>query len=404
MLTNLDKFLTDKEGISPERLASDEAFWEQIRQCYELKDDYINLENGRYCIQPKEMLEHFINHIREVNLYGSWYITRFQQENKKKSIKKLAELAGCSEEELSITRNTTESLDLVIAGTHWHQGDEAVMAEQDYKSILNQFKLMEKRYGIVTKRISLPNHPESDEEIVDLYASVITNKTKLLTVCHIVNITGQILPIRKICDMAHSKGVEVMVDGAQAFAQLDFKISDLDCDYYGTSLHKWLSAPLGTGLLYIKKDKVANLWPLFAGPELLNSNKNYYLNHTGTYPVYTDLAIINAIDFHQKIGIKRKEARLKYLQNYWTYRVRDLPRVNINTPKERERHGAIGNIGIEGIEPKELSRRLLEEYKIFTVAFNRINVKGIRITPNVYTTIKELDVLVKAIKVLSKNE
>ena len=314
----------------------------------------------------------------------------------------LAEMAGCSTEELVITRNTTESLDLVIAGIDWQAGDEAVMAEQDYGAMLNQFTLMESRHGITAKRVSLPNHPKDDAEIVDLYASAITAKTRLLMVCHIVNITGQLLPIRKICEMAHAKGVEVMVDGAHAFAQIDFNINDLDCDYYGTSLHKWLSVPLGAGFLYVKKGKASNLTPLFAESPR-EPDDIYRLNHIGTHPVATDLAIINAIDYLNKIGIERKEARLKYLQNYWTSRVRDLPRVNVNTPKEMDRHGAIGNIGIDGIEPKELSKRFLEEHKIWTVAINRIGVKGCRITPNIYTTPTELDAFIEAIKVLSGN-
>lgn len=397
---NLDKLLAGYQEVSSNTLASNEDFWEKIRQGYKLKDDYINLENGYYCFQPQETLEHFINHVREVNYQGSWYMRKFNVDNKKKSAQQLAELAGCSTEELVITRNTTESLDLVIAGVDWKKGDEAVMADQDYGAMLNQFKLMERRYGIASKRVSVPNHPKNDEEIVDLYASAITDKTRLLMVCHMINITGQILPIRKICDMAHEKGVDVMVDGAHAFAHIDFKMSDLDCDYYGSSLHKWLSVPLGAGFLYVKKGKASTLWPLFA-----ESNKEpddiYRLNHIGTHPVHTDLAIVNAIDYQSKIGIKRKEDRLRYLQNYWTSKVRDLPRVSVNTPKEMERHGGIGNVGIEGMKHDVMAKKLFDDYNIWTVGIKR--VKGCRITPNIYTTTEELDVLVGAIRELSGN-
>ncbi len=402
LLTQLDQLLESNGHKNPEKLASDEDFWKEIRKSYRLKPDYINLENGYYCFLPQETLMHFLEHIKEVNYQGSWYMRTVQWENKRKVAARLADMAGCSAEELIVTRNTTESLDLVIAGVKWEQGDEAVMAEQDYGAMLNQFKLMEKRYGIVSKKISLPNHPKTDEEIVDLYASAITEKTKLLMVCHLVNITGQILPVRKICDMAHAKGVKVMVDGAHAFAQIDFKISDLNCDYYGTSLHKWLSVPLGAGFLYVKKGSASDLYPLFAESDLPEDDI-YRLNHIGTHPVHTDLAILNAIGFHEKIGIKRKEARLKYLQDYWTSRVRDLPRVSVNTPKEMKRHGAIGNVGIEDMEPSELAKRLLEDHKIWTVAINRPNVAGVRITPNVYTTTEELDVFVESIKTLSRN-
>ncbi len=401
-LQHLEQLVASKAHVAPYKLAYDETFWSTIRKGYRLKDDYINLENGYYCFLPEETLESFIQHVREVNYQGSYYMRTVQWENKKKSTEQLAEMAGCSPEELVITRNTTESLDLIIAGVSWQKGDEAVMAEQDYGAMLNQFKLMESRHGIVAKRVSLPNHPNTDEEIVDLYASAITEKTRLLMVCHLVNITGQILPVRKICDMAHSKGVEVMVDGAHAFAHLDFNISDLDCDYYGTSLHKWLSVPLGAGFLYVKKGKASNITPLLA-EGAREADDITRLNHIGTHPVHTDLTILNAIDFHNKIGTKRKEARLKYLQDYWTSKVRDLPNVNVNTPKEMERHGAIGNVGIQDVEPSDLSKRLMNEHNIWTVAIKRVNVEGVRVTPNVYTTTDELDAFVKAIQVLSGN-
>ena len=299
-----------------------------------------------------------------------------------------------------ITRNTTESLDLVIGGIKWSRGEEAVMAEQDYGAMLNQFKLVNKRYGVVNKLVSIPNHPKNDQEIVDLYGSAITNRTRLLMVCHLVNITGQILPIRKICDMAHAKGVEVMVDGAHAFGHFDYKINELNCDYYGTSLHKWLSVPLGAGFLYVKKGKAKNLWPLFAEKDL-DPDDLTRLNHTGTHPVHTDLAISNAIDYHNKIGMDRKESRLRYLQHYWTSKVRDIPGVIVNTPADQSRHCAIGNVGIEGIEPSDLAKKMLDDYKIFTVAIDRPGVQGLRISPNVYTTTAELDVLVKSLTELS---
>jgi selenocysteine lyase/cysteine desulfurase len=273
------------------------------------------------------------------------------------------------------------------------------MAEQDYGAMLNMFKQVSKRYGVINKRISVPLHPESDEEIVDLYASAITDKTKLLMVCHMINITGQILPIRKICDMAHAKGVEVMVDGAHAFGHFTFTIPDLHCDYYGSSLHKWLSVPLGSGLLYVKKEKIANVWPLIA-----SGNKEpddiARLNHTGTHPDHTDLTIADALDFYQIIGPERKEARLRFIQNYWTSKVRDLPHIILNTPEDPARSCAIANVGIRGMEPSELAETLFSKYNIYTVPINVAGVHGCRITPNVYTTTGELDVLVNALKEL----
>ena len=398
---HLDDVVNGIEDLSAEEVAKNEDFWEAIRAGYKLKPDYINLENGYYCFMPQEILDHFINHVREVNYHGSWYMRTVQWENKNANAAKLAEMAGCGADELIITRNTTESLNMVIGGQHWKPGDEAVMALQDYGAMLNHFKLVEKRYGVVNKIISIPNHPKNDQEIVDLYASAITGKTKLLMVCHMVNITGQILPIRKICDMAHSRGVDVMVDGAHAFGHINFSIDDLNCDYYGTSLHKWLSVPLGAGFLYVRKGKVPDVWPLLAEDEREPDDISR-LNHTGTHPVHTDLAISQAIGYHNRIGSDRKEARLRYLQHYWTSKVRNLPQVVLNSPEEPSRHCGIGNVGIEGIEPKDLAQILLEKYKIWTVAIDRPGVRGLRITPNIFTTPKELDVLISAIKELSE--
>jgi selenocysteine lyase/cysteine desulfurase len=278
-------------------------------------------------------------------------------------------------------------------------GDEAVMAEQDYGSMLSMFKQVAKRYGVVNKIVSVPNHPAGDEEIVQLYESAITPKTKLLMVSHMVNITGQILPIRKICDMAHQHGVKVLVDGAHAFAHFKFSIPDLGCDYYGASLHKWLSVPLGAGILYVKKEHINDIWPLLA-PFERKENDIYGLNHTGTLPVHTDLAINNAIDYYEMIGVERKEARLRYLQHYWTDKVRGLPHVQLNTPADNTRSCAIANVGIKGMKPKDLADTLMKKYRIFTVAIDGANVHGCRITPNIYTTTQELDAFISALKEL----
>jgi len=396
----LGKWVKQFEHRAAIDLASDEAFWEGVRSGYRLKPDYINLENGYYCFMPQETLEHFIEHVREVNHQGSHYMRTVQWENKKIAAAKLAALVGCGAEELIITRNTTESLDTIIAGQDWKPGDEAVMAEQDYGAMLDMFKLVAKRYGVINKIISVPNHPTSDEEIVNLYANAITPKTKLLMVCHMVNITGQILPVQKICDRAHSKGVKVMVDGAHALAHIQFAIPDLHCDYYGASLHKWLSVPLGAGMLYVSKKNISGVWPMF-GEEGRKPEDIYRLNHTGTHPVHTDLAIADAIDFHQKIGGERKEARLRFLQNYWTGKVRGVKNVVVNTPVDTTRSCGIANVGIAGMKPSVLAETLMKKYNIFTVAIDGANVHGCRITPNVYTTLGELDAFVEAIKELA---
>lgn len=377
--------------------AQNDDFWAKIRKDYLLKPEYINLENGYYCMLPQPTLERYLERIREVNYQASYYMRTVQWENKSKSATALAELAHCGSDELIITRNTTESLDTIIQGFPWKAGDEAVMSNQDYGAMLNMFKQVEARQGIVLKAIDVPMDPSSDEVIVEAYRKAITPKTKLLMVCHLINITGHILPIRKICDMAHSLGVEVMVDGAHAFGQIDFNMKELDCDYYGTSLHKWMSVPLGAGFLYVKKDKIDKTWPLIAeGPTKPGEIRR--LNHTGTHPVATDLTIMDAIDYHKVIGIERKEARLRYLQNYWVDKVRGIENVIINTPSDKKRSCAIANVGIQGMTPSEMSKRLLDDFNIWTVAINGAGVHGCRITPNVYTTTQELDKFVEAIK------
>lgn len=399
-LSSFAAMFETKKNSDPAALASDDAFWKSIRDQYILKTNYINLENGYYCITPQPVLEKYIENVRYVNREGAFYMRNLQFDNKKKITAKLAALAGCPPDELAITRNTTESLDLVIAGQDWKPGDEAVMAIQDYGAMLDMFEQVSRRHGVVLKKISVPNHPTSDDEIVSLYEKAITPKTKLLMVCHMINITGQILPIRKICDMAHSKGVEVMVDGAHAVAHFQFKISDLNCDYYGCSLHKWLSVPLGAGLLYVKKDKIAKLWPLL-GDGNTNMSDISRINHIGTHPVHTDLTISDAIDYYHMIGAERKEKRLRYLQLYWTSKVRNIKKIIVNTPADEKRCCGIANVGIEGMTPGDLAKRLMDEFKIFTVAIDGANVHGCRITPNVYTTLDELDQFVAALKKLA---
>jgi len=401
-VSNFDKWISKFEQFSPDQLADDETFWAGVRGGYKLKPDYINLENGYYCFLPQETLEKFITHVREVNYQGSYYMRTVQWDNKKAIAAKLAVLAGCSADELIITRNATESLDMIIGGMHWQAGDEAVMAEQDYGSMLEMFKMVAAKFGVINKIVSVPNHPSSDEEIVKVYADAITPKTKLMMVGHMINITGQILPVQKICDMAHAKGVQVMVDGAHAFAHFKFSIPDLHCDYYGTSLHKWLSVPLGAGFLYVKKENIKNIWPLLAEGDKKEDDISR-LNHIGTHPVHTDLAIADAIDFYLKIGAERKEARLRFLQNYWTSKVRNLPNIIVNTPADAARSCGIANVGVNGMKPADLADTLFKKYKIYTVAIDYINVHGCRISPNIYTTPKELDQFVFALKELSKN-
>ncbi|MFN5332187.1 MAG: aminotransferase class V-fold PLP-dependent enzyme [Bacteroidota bacterium] len=378
-----------------------EDIWDQLRAGYKLKPDYLNFENGYYCFLPEELLEKYISHIREVNYQGSHYMRGVQFENKAKSAAALAKLVGADSEEVVLTRNTTESLDLIISGFPWQVGDEAVYAHQDYGSMQTMFELASKRWGIKTIKVDIPMHPTSDEEVVEVYRKAITSKTKLMMVPHIVNITGHILPVRKIADMAHAHGVDIMLDGAHAVGHFTFSMHDLDCDYYGSSLHKWLSVPLGAGMLFVKKDKIQKIQPLLA-PFNLGLETIGYLNHIGTHPAATDLTVIDAIAFQEQIGSKRKEDRLRFLQKYWSDQVRGISGIQVNTPIDPARCCGIGNVWVEKFAPSEMSKVLLEKYKIFTAAIDGSGVRGVRVCPNIYTSTADCDQLVAALKDMAK--
>jgi selenocysteine lyase/cysteine desulfurase len=397
-LAPLQRAFAQVAAVAPADLAQDEAFWESIRKQYGVTHDFIQLENGYYSITAEPVLENYIRHVRDVNAVSSYYMRTKQVDDKLAVRHELARLLGCADGELIITRNTTESLDTVIAGFDWKPGDEAVMAEQDYGSMLDMFKLQARRRGIANRVVSVPMHPQSDDELVAVYENAITPKTRLLMVCHMINITGQILPVRKIVEMAHRHGVQVMVDGAHTFGQLDFRIGDLGgCDYYGSSLHKWLGVPLGAGILYVRRDRVAPLWQLY-GDATFADDDIRKLNHTGTHPAATDLAILDAIRFHETIGIARKSARLHYLQRCWTDKVRGVRRIAVNTPEAPERSGITANVGIDGVAPADLAKTLFDQYRIFTVAIDGAGVHGVRVTPHLFTTKAELDALVKALQ------
>ncbi|MCB0838603.1 MAG: aminotransferase class V-fold PLP-dependent enzyme, partial [Bacteroidetes bacterium] len=336
IMTEIKNLLAERQTLSPSELAEDETFWFQIQRAYRQSAQFINLENGYFSPQPETVMAAQLDYIKMINEMPSYYMRTRQFEEYDQVKKQLAEFAGCSTEEIAITRNTTESMNTVIMGMDFQAGDEVVLCDQDYMSMQEQFQQQGKRHGLKLTYIELPLDPKSDAEIVERYEKAITPKTKVILVTHLINITGQILPVRAIADMAHRHGVQVIVDGAHAFAQIEFKIPDLGADYYGASLHKWLCCPLGAGILYVKKEHIPGIWPLYGDTGFPDDNIKK-LEHVGTRPVSTPLTIANAIQFHNLIGSARKEARLRYLQNYWVDKVRHFPKVMINTPKEKHR-------------------------------------------------------------------
>lgn len=399
---NTDEIMYKFQNYSASQMANDEDFWLNLRNAYKLKTDYINLENGYYSMMPQPILNEYIAEIKMLNFHASFYMRKKMFDDKIAVRQNLAKFLKCDLSEIIVTRNTTESMNTVISGMDWKDGDEAIMAYQDYGAMLDMFKQQAERYGMVNKIISIPNHPKSDDEIVAIYENAITKKTKLIMVCHMINITGQILPVKKICDMAHQHNVKVVVDGAHAISHIDFNIADLNCDFYACSLHKWLSVPLGAGLLYVKNENVENLWPI-NGEYSYDKKDIRKLNHTGTQPMATELSIAHAIKFNELIGIKRKEERLRYLKNYWTNQVKEIKNIEINTPFEDERSCGIANVGIKKMKPSDMAQILFDKYKIWTVAIDneKAKVQGCRITPSIYTITEELNVLVNALKEMS---
>ena len=394
--------LNEIENLLNTENLSDNDFWKLVRSQYDLHPDFINLESGYYNIIPKPTLKKQIEHIKRVNLEGSFYMRKSRFKDKSTITSELANFVGCDSKNLVVTRNTTESLDLIISGFPWKSGDEAIYASQDYGAMQDMFEQIGKRHGVVLKKVSVPNHPKNDTELISLYESQITSKTRLIMISHMVNITGQILPVKKICDMAHSHGVEVLVDGAHCVGHFNFKIDSLNCDYYGSSLHKWLATPLGAGLLYVNNKHIPKIWPLIADHEK-DPNKIQRLSHTGTHPVSTDLTIIDAIEYLNSIGIKKKESRLRFLKTYWQNALKNESNIVINTPFDPQRSCGIGNVGLKNMKPETLANRLYEEFGIFTVAIDYANVKGCRITPNIFTNENELDTFIDAMKSLARS-
>jgi selenocysteine lyase/cysteine desulfurase len=314
----------------------------------------------------------------------------------------LAELFGCDREEIAITRNASESLEILLMGMDLKSGDEILTTTQDYPRMLTTLRQRELREGLKLKYVKVPVPPKNLQEITDAFEQGITSKTRVILVSHVINLTGQITPVKAICELAKSKGIEVIVDGAHSFAHFEFKQPDIGCDYFGTSLHKWLFAPKGTGLLYVKKDKIEKIWPLMAAEKNEAANIRKY-EEIGTHPAAPRLAIGEAILFHQGIGPARKEARLRYLRDYWANQLKGLPRIRFNTSFDKNQSCGIANVEVEGIDPGAISSYLFNSHKIYLIPIIHEEFKGLRITPNVYTTLKELDRFCEVMTTIAKN-
>lgn len=389
-------------GLSPEAVAMDEDFWAVIQQAFSVTRGIVNLNNGGVSPSPRVVTEAFVRYTwqqEDATAYTMWQLLEPQSETIRTG---LAEIFGCSAEEIAITRNASESLEILLMGMDFKPGDEILTSTQDYPRMLTTLKQRELREGLKLNLIKVPIAPKDINDLATPFERAVTPKTRLILVSHQINLTGQILPVRRVCEMARAKGIETIVDGAHSFAQFDFKRDDLQCDYFGTSLHKWLYAPKGTGMLYVKKDKIPKVWALMASEDK-NKNDIRKFEEIGTHSAAMRLAIGEAILFHNAIGGKRKEARLRYLSRYWMNKLKAVPKISFNTSFDDTQSCAIANVKIDGIDQAAIGSYLMSKHKIFTTPIVHEEFTGIRITPNIYTTLWELDRFCEQMTNIAKN-
>ncbi|MGN6178445.1 MAG: aminotransferase class V-fold PLP-dependent enzyme [Mucilaginibacter sp.] len=375
----------------------DEDYWQVIQRAYTVDSNIINLNNGGVSPAPLVVQQALERYNQLANEGPSYFMWRVLDQGREPLRERLANLAGASADEIAINRNSTEALNTIIYGLDLKLGDEVIGTRQDYPNMIHAWQQKAARQGIVYKQISFDLPIENDEQIVKAYEAAITPNTRILHVTHMINWVGYIMPVRKLCDMAHEKGIEVLVDGAHSFGLLDFKIPDLHCDYFGTSLHKFLSAPIGSGMLWIKKEHIKKIWPLTCSNQPQSGDIRKF-EELGTRSFPIEQAIGEAINFHEGIGAKRKEERIRYLKDYWATKVKDIPKVKLHTSLNPKYSCAICGVSIDGMTPGELDSKLFTNYKIHTVGIVWENISCVRVTPHVYTRINDLDKLVKAIR------
>ena len=389
-----------RQNFSPEQMATDEDYWSIIQQAYTVNPSIINLNNGGVSPSPRMVQEAVERYNTLSNEGPSYYMWRIIDLGREPLRQKLADLAGCDSDEIAVNRNSTEALNTVIFGLDLKAGDEVIGTKQDYPNMINAWRQRSQRDGLTYTQISFDFPLENDNEIVSAFEKAITERTKVIHITHVINWMGQILPVRKLCDMARKRGIKTIVDGAHSFGLLDFRIPDLGCDYFGASLHKFLSAPIGSGMLWIRKDNIKDIWPLVGNDKPKSEDiRKFETLGTRSFPI--EQGIGEAINFHQAIGSKRKEARIRYLKNYWADKVKDHPKVKIHTSLKDAYSCAICGVSVEGMTSGELEIELFTKYKFHSVAIDWENIHCVRVTPHVYTRLKDLDRLVDALKKIS---
>jgi len=397
-----DDLLGKWQGKFSEAIVADEAFWQRFaKDFYQTSDQFINLENGYFGVQPVPVNEAYHRFIDKVNRESSLYMRTEYWKDAQATMDSLAAFGGVSKEELLVTRNATEAMNILINGFPFKAGDEVILQHHDYHSMIEAFQMLEKRKGIRLRFIDVPLVPESDEEVVKCYENAISPVTTLILLTHLTHLTGQVLPVKCISEMAQQRGVEVMVDAAHSFAHLDYKLPDLGAAMVGVNLHKWFANPLGAGLLYVRKDKIERLSPMF-GDVQQPADSISKLGHFGTLASPALLTIPVAAQFNQMISVKVKQERLHYLKSYWTTRAATIKRVEVHTPQAAGSSGAIAAFSIDGLSADDTVKRLLDDHGIFTVKRKLKDREVVRVTPNLYNSTADLARLLEGLQALAK--
>ena len=371
--------------------ARDEDFWSEVRSAFTVDRSIINLNNGGCSPSTRVAQQAMGRYLEMQNMAPVYYMWRQLDPGVETVRRMIAEDFGCSPEEIAITRNASESLEICQYGLDLRRGDEIVTTNQDYPRMITTWKQREAREGVVLRQVQFDVPPPSMEYLVGRIEQAITPRTRVIMVSHITNRTGQIFPVKPICELGRSRGIEVIVDGAHSYAQFPFKRDELGCDYFGTSLHKWLLAPIGTGFLYVKKEKIGDLWPLMGAVAEQREDIRKF-EQIGTHPAANRLAIAEAMTFHHSVGVERKAARLRYLRKRWTDRLSRLPGVRTLTPADPKQACGIGLLQVDGMKPGELVSALWNDRRILaTPIVTKGEYEGVRVTPNIYTTLREID-------------
>jgi selenocysteine lyase/cysteine desulfurase len=397
-LLNLAVYKPEKSALE---LATDEDYWWQIQQAYTVSPQIINLNNGGVSPSPMVVQNAVDRYNKLANEAPSYYMWRIMDQGREPLRENLAKYAGVWSEEIAINRNATEAIDTVIMGLPLQRGDEIVMTRYDYPNMLHAWRQRELRDGLKINYVELDLPAEDADLIVEKYVEQMTPRTKIVHITHIMNWNGQVIPAKRIAEEAHIRGIEVLIDGAHSFAHLEYKIPDLGADYFGTSLHKWLSAPIGSGMLWMKKEKISKIFPLIPNDNPNSDNIRKFEN-LGTRPFMIEQAIGQALNFQLAIGNARKEARLRFLKDYWAKEAIKMPKIKMNTSLKPEFSGALAHFSVEGLEAGKMEGELFTKFKIHTSPTKWEKLDGVRVTPHVYTSLRDLDRLLEGVNHLTK--